>query len=82
MFCGSTSALKGGCLAESNDGVALSWGELFREAVERCGDDMARLQSYVLKRIASLPGQEQESLNAEFSRILAFRMPARPRVLH
>lgn len=69
-------------MAESNDGVALCRGELFREAVERCGDDMARLQSYVLERIAGLPGHKRESLNTEFSRILAFRMPVRPRVLH
>jgi hypothetical protein len=61
--------------------VPSHWTELFQEAVERFGDDMVRIQTYVAERLAGLPHEDQVRLNEEFSRVLAFQAPSRPSVL-
>ena len=49
-------------MTETNDLVPLTWAQLFHEAVERFGDDLSRIQSYVSERIADLPGEDRARL--------------------
>jgi hypothetical protein len=56
--------------------------ELCREAVECFGDDWARIRAYVAERIALMPLEDQRRLKDEVSRLLSFRAPSRPSVLH
>lgn len=58
-----------------------SLAELCQEAVERFGDDWARIQAYVTERIALMPGDDQKRLADDVDRLLAFCAPSRPNVL-
>ncbi|MGO4527218.1 hypothetical protein AB4097_20460 [Microvirga sp. 2MCAF35] len=56
--------------------------ELCHEAVQRHGDDWGQVQAYVAERIAAMPRADRERLIDDVGRLLAFRAPSRPGVLH
>ena len=69
-------------MTESNSYRITTLADICHEAVQRFGDDWARVQAYVTERIALMPGDEQKKLTDDIGRLLAFRSPSRPSVLH
>ena len=55
---------------------------LCHEAVIACGDDMAAVERYVLRRLDDLPPAQRAAVLESLRRVLAFRAPDRGAGLH
>lgn len=55
---------------------------LCHEAVIACGDDIAAVELYVLRRLDELPAARRAAVVESLRRVLAFRAPERGSGLH
>lgn len=66
---------------ESNSCAPSTLAELCLEAVECCGGDWDKVQTYLAERMGCMSGDDQRRFKEEIGRILSFFAPLRVSML-